>query len=182
MRSAEILDSGGNATIRLSVWTEVGGWGWGPILRGADTSFRWRRAGVSWQTRFGSYKTPLPRPTVSSALAFIPVMETFSLERRSGIPPPPISLPSSVRLPERLGNKNQKRCALLPPPKHSRSKTKHRAGPAPSDQAPGVGCPPLLSSNAARLRRPMAASLLSRAMLSLGMITWARSLVIREIS
>lgn len=36
MRSAEILDSGGNATIRLSVWTEGGG---GPILRGADTSF-----------------------------------------------------------------------------------------------------------------------------------------------
>lgn len=47
---------------------------------------------------------------------------------------------------------------------------------------PGVGCPPLVRSSATRPRTPMAASLFSRAMLSLGMITWARSLVMREIS
>lgn len=49
-------------------------------------------------------------------------------------------------------------------------------------QAPGVGWLPLASSNTSRLKSPTAPSLFNRAMLSLGMTTWARSLVMREIS
>lgn len=41
---------------------------------------------------------------------------------------------------------------------------------------------PMVSSNKTRPRSPTAPSLFSRAMLSLGMTTWARSLVMREIS
>lgn len=49
-------------------------------------------------------------------------------------------------------------------------------------QAPGVGMLSLASSNTTTLRSPTAPSLFNRAMLSFGMTTWARSLVIREIS
>lgn len=49
-------------------------------------------------------------------------------------------------------------------------------------QAPGVGWLPLASSNTKKLKSPTAPSLFSRATLSLGMTTWARSLVMREIS
>lgn len=51
-----------------------------------------------------------------------------------------------------------------------------------SGQAPGVGWLLLVSSNTARLKKPTAASRFTRAMLSLGMTTCARSLVMREIS
>lgn len=186
VRSAETLDSGGNATIRLSVWTEEGGSADPPRSRrelplgtGSRDCKEIHKA-HRLETRFGWYKTTLPvqkHPPLSLS------SQLWKPSARSGgatsHPPPPFSSPSSVRLPERLGKKK---------PMCSSSATKHTAGqrqtpgPPPSDQAPGVGCPPLLSSNAARLSRPMAASLLSRAMLSLGMITWARSLVIREIS
>lgn len=49
-------------------------------------------------------------------------------------------------------------------------------------QAPGVGLLPLANSSTTRLKSPTAPSLFSRATLSLGMTTWARSLVMREIS
>lgn len=45
-----------------------------------------------------------------------------------------------------------------------------------------MGWLPLANSNTVRLKSAMAAILFSRATLSLGMTTWARSLVMREIS
>lgn len=163
-----------------------GGGGGPPILRGADASFRWGRARgtakkstklIAWKPDSVGIKTlpvqKYPPLSLSSQL--------WKPSARSGgaTSHPPIFFPLQCATSRALGKKK---------PMCSSSATKHTAGqrqtpgPPPSDQAPGVGCPPLLSSKAARVSRPMAASLLSRAMLSLGMITWARSLVIREIS
>lgn len=58
----------------------------------------------------------------------------------------------------------------------------HRPSPGGVCQAPSVGWLPLVSSRTTRLTSPVAASLFSSATPSLGMTTWARSLVMREIS
>lgn len=160
-----------------------------PILRGADASSRWGRARgtakkstklIAWKPDSVGIKQRCPSKSILRS-RFHPSYGSLQLGAAGPHPtPPPHFPPPPVCDFQSAWGKKKPMC--------SSSATKHTAGqrqtpgPPPSDQAPGVGCPPLLSSNAARLSRPMAASLLSRAMLSLGMITWARSLVIREIS